>query len=212
MALSTLPSRLGVRHGWRELKGPYVVTRSRRNVIVQLNWKNALDLYRAAVESDLGAPLTVEGLFRLSPGYPFGLRKEGQEVVVRDPIAPGEGGTLVCVGDVPENAVLSILKGEAASLTAAAAQAAREASAGFSLRSGAGVRHCLLADCVSRAQFLGERFPAELAGISQALREELGSAGGDAIGMLTLGEISSAGQGTLEFFNKTAVVAVVHEA
>jgi hypothetical protein len=209
IALTSLPSRLGVRHGWRELKGPFVATRSDRNVISQLNWRNAFDVYRSTVEDDAGVTITPENFFRVASGYPFGIRKEGQELLVRDPVAVGAGGSLICVGDVPENAALSILKGEPRLLVSAAGQAAREA-----LLDGKGdparpVRHCLVADCASRSLFLGERFSEELDEIADGL-------GGGAeqchpVGMLTLGEISSHGEGYLEFFNKTSVVAVVHE-
>jgi hypothetical protein len=205
IALSSLPARLGVRHGWRELKGPFVATRSIGNVIVQLNWQNALDVYRATVEADAHVKVTAENFFRVASGYPFGIRKEGQEVVVRDPVAIGEGGSLICVGDVPENAALSILKGEPELLVAAAGQAAREAR----LEDTGGIRHCLLADCVSRGLFLEGRFADELT----AIEDGLGGPSGPCkpVGMLTLGEISSHGEGYLEFFNKTSVVAVVHE-
>jgi hypothetical protein len=69
------------------------------------------------------------------------------------------------------------------------------------------VRHCLVADCVSRGLFLGERLGDELG----AIVDGLGSGAPRPVGMLTLGEISSQGEGYLEFFNKTSVVAVVHE-
>jgi hypothetical protein len=209
LALSSLPSRMGVRHGWRELKGPFVATRSDRNAIIQLNWRNAFEVYRSTVEADAGVAITPENFFRVASGYPFGIRKEGQEVLVRDPVAVGPGGSLICVGDVPENAALSILKGEPRLLMAAAGLAAREA-----LRDGEAdpqrpLRHCLVADCVSRALFLGERFSEELDQIVDGLGGQAG--GRHPVGMLTLGEISSHGEGYLEFFNKTSVVAVVHE-
>jgi len=197
-----------VRHGWRELKGPFVATRSDRNTIIQLNWRNAFDVYRSTVEADAGVTITTENFFRVASGYPFGIRKEGQEVLVRDPVAVGPGGSLVCVGDVPENAALSILKGEPRLLVSAAGQAAREAllDGGDPARP---VRHCLLADCVSRSLFLGERFSEELDEIADGLGG--GAEGCQPVGMLTLGEISSHGEGYLEFFNKTSVVAVVHD-
>jgi hypothetical protein len=210
IALSPLPARLGVRHGWRELKGPFVVTRSTGNVIVQLNWMNALEVYRATVEADAGVTITPDNFFRVASGYPFGIRKENQEVVVRDPVAIAEGGRLVCVGDVPENAALSILKGEPRLLVSAAGLAAREARLdGRSERPARPVRHCLLADCVSRSLFLGDRFSEELDAIQDGLAGN--AATNKPVGMLTLGEISSHGDGYLEFFNKTSVVAVVHE-
>jgi len=209
LALSSLPSRLGVRHGWRELKGPFVATRSDRNVIIQLNWRNAFEVYRSTVEADAGVTVTPENFFAVASGYPFGIRKEGQEVVVRDPVAVAEGGRLVCVGDVPENAALSILKGEPRLLITAAGQAARDALLDGGSAPERPLRHCLLADCVSRGLFLAERFEEELQEIAEGLRHEAG--GCETVGMLTLGEISSHGEGYLEFFNKTSVVAVVHE-
>jgi hypothetical protein len=209
IALSSLPSRLGVRHGWRELKGPFVATRSDRNAIIQLNWRNAFDVYRGTVEADAGVTITPENFFRVASGYPFGIRKEGQEVLVRDPVAVGAGGSLICVGDVPENAALSILKGEARLLVSAAGQAAREALLDGEVQPARPVRHCLLADCVSRSLFLGDNFSEELDEIVDGLGG--GAAGCHPVGMLTLGEISSHGEGYLEFFNKTSVVAVVHE-
>jgi hypothetical protein len=205
IALSTLPARLGVRHGWRELRGPFIATRSAGNVIIQLNWRNAFDVYRATVEADAGTRITPENFFRVASRYPFGIRKEGQEVLVRDPVALGEGGHLVCVGDVPENAALSILKGDPAELIAAAGEAAREA-ARPGARAASVIRHCLVADCVSRGLYLGDRLSDELGAIADGL-----GLGTRPIGMLTLGEISSQGEGFLEFFNKTSVVAVVHE-
>jgi hypothetical protein len=206
IALSTLPARLGVRHGWSELRGPFLATRTNGNVIIQLNWRNAFEVYRATVEADAGAPITRETFLRIASGYPFGLRKEGQEVLVRDPVGVTEAGHLVCVGDVPENATLSILKGDPAQLVAAAGRAAREAAAASVAGAAQPVRHCLVSDCVSRGMFLGDRLADELGAIADGL-----GAAGRPVGMLTLGEISSQGEGYLEFFNKTSVVAVVHE-
>jgi hypothetical protein len=209
LALSSLPSRLGVRHGWRELKGPFMATRSNRNVIIQLNWRNAFDVYRSTVEADAGVTITPENFFRVASGYPFGIRKEGQEVLVRDPVAVDEHGRLTCVGEVPENAALSILKGESRLLISAAGQAARDAAADGGATTPRPIRHCLLADCVSRGLFLGDQFEEELAEIARGLGSD--AEGCSPVGMLTLGEISSHGEGYLEFFNKTSVVAVVHE-
>jgi hypothetical protein len=209
LALSSLPSRLGMRHGWRELKGPFVATRSDRNAIIQLNWRNAFDVYRSTVEADAGVTITPENFFRIANGYPFGIRKEGQEVLVRDPVAVGAGGSLLCVGEVPENAALFILKGEPRLLVSAAGQAAREALLEGASAVSQPIRHCLVADCVSRSLFLGERFSDELNEIADALGG--GGEGRHPMGMLTLGEISSHGEGYLEFLNKTSVVAVVHE-
>jgi hypothetical protein len=206
IALAARPSRLGVGHGWREIRGPFVATRSRRNVIAQLNWENALEVYRGVVERDIPVKITPENFYEVAGSYPFALRKHDQEMLVRCAVSIGEGGALVCVGEVPENAVLSILKAEPGDLVAAAGRAAREAHAGGDTHGD--VTHCLVADCVSRATLLGGRFPEELAAVSAGLGG-LASACSP-VGMLTLGEIASRGQGYLEYFNKTCVVAVMH--
>ncbi|MCB9593274.1 MAG: FIST C-terminal domain-containing protein [Sandaracinaceae bacterium] len=199
VALVPAAASLGVRHGWTKLVGPLVATRTSGNEIQELNWERALDVYRAAVAADCGREITEEGFFEVAKGYPFGLQKQGAEDVVRDPIAVGPAGSLRCVGDVPENAVLSILKGVPEQLVAAAGAAAAAARA-----VGAPSRLSLVADCVSRAIFLEDRFAEELEAMDAARGD-----GASQIGMLTLGEISSQGNGYLELFNKTAVVASV---
>jgi hypothetical protein len=206
IALSTGPSRLGVGHGWREIRGPFVATRSRRNVITRLNWENALEVYRGVVERDLPVKITPENFYEVAGAYPFALRKHDQEVVVRCAVAIGEGGALVCVGEVPENAVLSILKGEPGRLVEAAGRAARDARPEDPGR----VTHCLVADCVSRRTLLGRRFPDEIAAVNEGLGAAARSC--SPLGMLTLGEIASHGEGYLDYFNKTCVVAAMEAA
>jgi hypothetical protein len=57
--------------------------------------------------------------------------------------------------------------------------------------------------------FLGDGFQAELDAIERGLGRM--SPAVSPCGVLTLGEISSRGDGYLEFFNKTCVVAVLYE-
>jgi hypothetical protein len=201
IALVARRSRLGVGHGWTEIRGPFVATRTKRNVIAQLNWENAFDVYRGVVERDTRVKITPENFYQVAGAYPFALRKHEQEAVVRCAVAIGEGGSLVCVGDVPENAVLSIVKGEPARLIEAAGRAARDARPHDPAR----LTHCLVADCISRAYLLGARFPEEMAAIIDGLGPAARTC--SPLGALTLGEIASHGEGYLEYFNKTCVVA-----
>src|SRR4051794_1731267 len=203
IALVARPSRLGVGHGWQEIRGPLVATRSKRNVVLQLNWENALEVYRGIVERDTSVKITPENFYDVAAAYPFAVRKHEQEAVVRCAVAIGEGGTLVCAGEIPENAVLYILKAEPTRLVEAAGRAARDARPEAPAR----VIQCLIADGVSRANLLGRHFAAELA----AVHEGLGPAARSCppIGILTLGQIASHGGGYLEYFNKTCVVATI---
>ena len=201
LALVDWPSQHGVRHGWQNLYGPVVATATAGTLLQELNWSPALEVYQQIVEEDSGLPLAPAQFADLAKRYPLGMYKEGNEAIVRDPIRPGTAQDLVCVGEVPENAVLYVLKGEADTLIAAARQAAMD-----SLLPGQAARRLLVADCISRAIFLGDAFDTELATIAEAL-----PAGGPSPeGMLSLGEISFHGDGILTFFNKTVVVSALY--
>ena len=200
-----LESNLGVRHGWERIMGPFVATKTRKNIIMELNWKNAFQVYQKTVEGDSKKKLTPKNFFDIAKGYPFGIHKEGMEDIVRDPINVNERGELFCVGEVPENTVLSILKGGKDSLIQAAGQAAEDC-----LQSGMKtIRQCLIADCISRTIFLEGKFMKELETVNQKIHTI--APRHTPMGILTLGEISSYGEGFLEFFNKTIVVGFLYE-
>lgn len=200
-----LECQLGVRHGWERIMGPLVATKTDKNKIYELNWQNAYEVYRDVVEGDSGQKFTSDNFFDLAKGYPFGMLREYSECVVRDPVALGSDSELICVGEVPENSVLDILKGKDSSLIAAARQAAEDCISAKKDN----IEDCLVADCISRVLFLEDNFTLELIEVKQALakiNQELLPAG-----MLTLGEISSSGEKYLEFFNKTIVIGVFYD-
>lgn len=194
-----LPSGVGVAHGWEVVSDALKVTRSDRNTIVELNHRPAFDVYREIVEPQSGATLTPETFFETAKGYPFGIRKMGAEVIVRDPLMVGDEGALVCVGEVPENAFVHILRGENQALVSAAGSANQLATEAL------GVHRCepslrIFIDCISRVLFLEGEFQTEL----NAVNDDL-----PMIGALTLGEIANSGDHYLEFYNKTAVVGLL---
>ena len=205
VVFSPLESQLGVRHGWQRLEGPFPATETHENTITALNWRNAFDVYKEVVEADGQQAIAADNFFEIAKGYPFGIFKEGQEDIVRDPIVVNEAGELVCVGEVPENALLHILKGDKESLVASARQAAIEATQGDPNR----LTECLVVDCISRVLFLGDQFSEELAALKTQLATVSQSTALE--GVLTLGEISSYGEGFLEFFNKTIVVGALYQ-
>lgn len=199
LALSGIHSGVGVNHGWRELRGPYQVTRSRGNVIEELDSTPALDVYRKVVEARAGRPLTAEGFFELAKGFPFGISKLGEEKVVRDPISMTADGALVCVGEVPQGCFVHILEGDVDTLVAAARKALELGKAAYD---GLGPPQAtLFIDCISRSLALGEHFGREL--------EAVASSSVPLVGALTLGEIANSGKDYLEFYNKTSVVGVL---
>lgn len=194
---------LGVKHGWQKLKGPIVATRTEKNIIHELNWMNAFEVYKEVVEEDSWKTFNDENFFDIAKGYPFGIIRENGEDIIRDPIAVDKNGSLVCVGEVPENAVLYIMKGKNEALIQSAEVAIQESIANLKKD----VQHTLIVDCISRTLFLENEFPKELEAICNAMT--ISNEESIPQGILSLGEISSSGEGLLEFYNKTLVIGAL---
>ncbi len=194
-------THLGVKHGWEKLGGPFVATKTSANVVEEINWRPAFEVYREVVEADYGASFDSQPFFDIAKGYPFGMVREGSECVVRDPIAVNDDGHLICVGEVPENTFLDVLKGKNQELIAAAEQAAKIAADQAKQPAAA-----MVIDCISRVLFLDDNFEQEVKAVTKALQDN--GVQPTMRGALTLGEISSFGEGFLEFFNKTTVVGL----
>lgn len=170
-----------------------------RNVIHTLNWRPAFEVYREVVEDHAAASISEENFFDLAKHYPFGINKIDTERIIRDPFSVGEGGSLICVGEVPRNSLVDIMNGESQNLVRAAATALELARDDYD--GGPEPRQRIFMDCISRTLCLEEGFSKEL----DAVYEE----GKPLVGALTIGEIANSGRDYLEFYNKTAVVAVL---
>ena len=192
---------IGVRHGWNKVDGPFIVTKAEGNVIKEINWKNAFTVYKHVVESHFKKQFTDDNFFDIAKGYPFGIVKDNAECVVRDPLSVNEKGELICVGELENNTLVDILNGNKDTLIDAARKAAEE-----SLETSITPKKAIIIDCISRILFLEDDFDKELNDITTTIKSKYPeiSIGG----ALTLGEISSYGDGFIEFYNKTVVVGL----
>lgn len=203
VALSNVIDR-GMAHGWQRLSGPFLVTRSQGNMLDELNYQPAFDVYRTAVEAHSGQRFSDTDFFSIAKTFPLGIEGVDGDFLVRDPIKQ-VGDALICVGEVPQNATVYLLKGEVGALIASAGDAARAARAQCQHRGNvANASMALVFDCISRLFFLGAAFDTELAAIESVLAEC-----GDVTGALTLGEIASSKAGVIELMNKSTVVALI---
>lgn len=196
---------LGVRHGWEQLAGPLVATQTDGNTIYQLNWDKATDIYNRIVQEDCGKALTSENFGSIAQGYPFGILREKQDDIVRDPLRMGPDGEIICIGEVPANTVLHILKGRPEALLQAARQAMLDCNNGSDAPIVA--EGTFVVDCITRTLFLDDQFAEEMDIIRKRLVVDEESR--EPFGVLSLGEISSFGDGLLELFNKTIVIGVI---
>lgn len=188
---------VGVQHGWKKISGPFVVSASEGNVIHELNWRPAFAVYKETIENHGAESITTDNFFNVAKAFPFGVYKEGMEDIVRDPIFT-DGNSLTCVGEVHNNSVVNILNGKTIDLIDGAEIAAKEALSTDM------TTDVLLVDCISRSLFHEKEFTRELNKILKVINHQKLSIPLE--GILSLGEISSYGDGYLEFFNKTIVV------
>lgn len=204
--LVALPGAIdrGIAHGWQRLSGPFLVTRSLGNVLDELNYQSAFEVYREAVETHSGQRFSDTDFFSIAKTFPLGIESVDSDFLVRDPIKQA-GDALICVGEVPQNATVYLLKGEADALIASAGDAAQAACAERQHRGNVVSPPIVMVfDCISRVLFLGTAFDDELAAIDAALIDC-----GDVFGALTLGEIASSKGGVIDLMNKSTVVALI---
>jgi len=191
---------LAVGHGWEVLAGPYLANKVDDNRIVELNFESADKLYQRVVEEHSSLLFDEHDFFDIAKTFPFGLARLDDTVLIRDPIKVDEKG-LICAGDIPENTMLYIMRGDAQKLISAASGAVRNTL--VNMISTQHMGDCILFDCVSRQLFLRDEFTREL----QQIHAELGQHH-RLVGGLVLGEIALDESGILSLHNKTAVTAL----
>jgi hypothetical protein len=197
------PSSVNVRHGWQHHMGPFIVSKSDKNIIQEFNYRPAKDAYLESIPEELKNTPPEKFYQELSSRYPLALQKEGQEDVIRDPITIDEDGSLVCLSDIPENIVMHIVHAKPEALIRAAGKAVEE------IVSNAPAKQLLISDCYSRALMLGERFKEEITAAYEKTQER--DLDVPMEGLLALGEIATSGHTSLEFYNKTFVSCLRHQ-
>ena len=200
IALLNCQSGVGVAHGWQAITEAYRVTESDGNRVISLNWQPAFDVYSQVIFTHSQQDISTDNFFDIAKAYPLGITKLGAELVIRDPIMT-QDGSLVCVGDVPQGSFIHLMNGDTDTLPEAARLARDKALSSLGAAKQANFQ--LFIDCISRVLFLGPLFAEELSYVVQP--------GLPMVGALTLGEIANNGHDYLEFYNKTAVVALMED-
>lgn len=191
---------IGVQHGWDHAVGPLVATKTMGNIVYEINWENAFDVYQRAIKDYFDEDLDRDDFLSVATSYPFGLYKEYDEPLVREPLFVGSRGELICIGEVPEHSVMGIMRGQNDKLIQAAAGAANQ-----SLENGGAIQDVFVIDCISRLLYLKDDYKKEV-DIMQAAFGQYPQVP-QIEGILSIGEIASQGKGVPEFYNRTVVVA-----
>jgi hypothetical protein len=197
---SDAPLGIGVRHGWRRVGEPMLVTGSGGNCVVTLDDRPALDVYLQRLGVEL-VRVGEEGFTRLALTHPLGLsRHSGEEQVRLIGGADFFERSLLCIAEVPQGGLVWIMEGDADSVLSATDAACRDSLAALGGHSPLGM---LAFDCIARRGVLGNH------GIHTEIdRLAANVAGAPVAGFYTYGEIART-RGMSGFHNQTLVVLTI---
>lgn len=195
---SDAPLGIGVRHGWRRVGEPMLVTRSRGNRVDALDGEPALDAYLRRLDVPPLHRSSGEELARVALTHPLGLSRRAGEEQVRF-ISGGDFAerSLTCMAEVPQGGLVWIMEGDSESVLGAADAACHDSLLALDGRPALGM---LVFDCIARRGVLQEQ------GIKTEIDRVAAMAGGAPVaGFYTYGEIART-RGMSGFHNQTLVV------
>jgi hypothetical protein len=169
-------------HGYPVPERVMTATSTVGNCIQSIDWRPAFDVYQAIIGEEYGIALTRENFYQYAVHFPVGILRASDDVVVRIPVALADNGALVCIGEVPENAVLTLLRAPSADAGHCIGRLAAGLGGQHQALQG---RELLAFYCAGRRLHLGDEALAEL----RALQAQTGAAVMG--GALSLGEIGS---------------------
>jgi hypothetical protein len=190
--------------GWDEFGPRRRITRSRGNVLLELDGEPALDLYKRYLGEE------AHGLPSTALLYPLRIRdpqRPGYDLVRTVLAVDHEARSMTFAGDMPEGLVAQLMRGNFDRLAAGAAEAARQAAAGIresSERNGIAI----LISCIGRRLLMGQRTIDEVEATSAELDAQWPK-----LGFYSYGEISPHGaSGVCQLHNQTMTVTTITEA
>jgi hypothetical protein len=192
----------GSKGGWDNFGPERLVTRSQGNVLVELDGRPALELYKEYL-GDLASGLPATGLL-----FPLALRANAtdEKSLVRTILAVDEANqSMTFAGDVPEGALARLMRANFDRLIDGACEAG----------SLAGVPHtghtddtsAIAISCVGRRLVLGERAEEEIEATLEVLPARTRQ-----IGFYSYGEISPYAQGPCDLHNQTMTLTTISES
>jgi hypothetical protein len=188
-------------HGYEVPEQMITATATSGNRIMQIDWRPAFEVYQELAREQYGLDVDSDNFYETAVHFPFGIIRANGVIVVRIPVALEEDGSLFCVGEVPPNALLALLRAPAVD----SGHTLDTVINGLTELNGPlDGRNMLLFYCAGRRLHLGlEAAAGELKGLQQQ------SAAGQIAGALSLGEIGSTTQWGYPLFHNATLVASI---
>jgi hypothetical protein len=197
---SNAPIGIGVRHGWRRVGEPMLVSASAANRVDMLDDRPALDVYLERLKAPFEARTDPAAFTNFAQTHPLGLaRQRGEEHVRFVSGADFERRSILCIAEVPQGGLTWLMEGDATSVLDATDAACIEALGALDGRAPIGI---LTFDCIARKGVLGVDVRDEVARVAT----HAGAA--PVAGFYTYGEFART-HGVSGFHNQTLVVLAV---
>lgn len=189
----------GSQGGWEAFGLEKTITKSKNNVLFEIDGKNALDLYKKYLGTEANNLPSAALLFPLSLKIP-GLT----EPVVRTILSINEEEkSMTFAGDVPINSKVRFMKANLDKITEAASSAAMNSL----IKDKSSPDFALLISCVGRKLILGERISDEIKAIAEKYNQNTPMAG-----FYSYGEISPFNDGgACQLHNQTMTITSFYE-
>jgi len=187
--------------GWDSFGPDRLITKSKENVLYELEGRSALELYKNYLgEHAQGLPAT--GLL-----FPLNLRtEEGETGVVRTILAVSEEEqSMTFAGDVPEGAYVHLMKANFDRLIDGAVEAAKTS---YQAIGSSSPDLAILISCVGRKMVLKQRIEEEVEGVRDVLGDRT-----VLTGFYSYGEISPSMPGSpCKLHNQTMTITTLRES
>lgn len=174
-------------------------TATEGNRIAMIDWRPAFEVYQEIIKAEYDIDLTPENFYQHAVHFPFGILRANGDVVVRIPVALAEDGSLYCVGEIPENSVLVLLKAPEAGGNGCIGRLIDKLQ---NENGGQRGQELLTFYCAGRRMHLGAAAESELAALHAGAGTDLTA------GALTLGEIGSTVRWGYPMFHNATLVCM----
>lgn len=194
---SDAPLGIGVRHGWRRVGDPMLITRSAGSRVYEIEGRPALDVYFERLDAPEDVRRDAGAFVRFAQVHPLGLASRSEEHVRFIGEADFEGRSLGCIAEIPQGSLAWLMEGDDSSVLEATDAACEDALTALGGRRPLGL---LAFDCIARRGVLGDE------GIrAEVKRVAARGVGAPVAGFYTYGEIART-RGINGFHNQTLVV------
>ena len=180
-------------HGYKVPDETIVATSTDSNCISSIDWKPAFETYREKIMQYYQVEINNENFYELAVHFPFGIIRADDEILVRIPVMLDDNEYLYCVGEIPENSILTLLESPTEGST--------DTINNLSAKQSANTQN-LIFYCAGRKMHLKEGAEQELNGFYNQIES------GNYAGALTLGEIGSVNRGSYPLFHNATLVTI----